>query len=144
MAQILLEILSTLAAGSFAGAAVYITLVEHPARLECGADLGSAEFKVSYRRGANLMGSLIVGGGACAAAVWLLGASGWWLIGGSLLWMLIPFTLIFVLPINKRLLATAGDVDSKHKLLIRWGRLHALRGLVGLTSFLIFVYLLAR
>lgn len=35
----ILEMLSTLAAGLFAGAALYINLVEHPARIECGTVL---------------------------------------------------------------------------------------------------------
>jgi hypothetical protein len=38
------EVLATLCAGLFAGAAVYITLVEHPARLECGTELAVREF----------------------------------------------------------------------------------------------------
>src|SRR5262245_26490942 len=35
----LLELIATLCAGFFAGAAAYITLVEHPARLSCGTAL---------------------------------------------------------------------------------------------------------
>jgi hypothetical protein len=32
----ILQILATLAAGLFTGAAIYINLVEHPARMACG------------------------------------------------------------------------------------------------------------
>jgi len=35
------EILSTLASGLFSGAALYVTLVEHPARVSCGSRLRS-------------------------------------------------------------------------------------------------------
>lgn len=40
----LLEMLSTLSAGLFAGAAHYINVVEHPARMECGTGLAVTEF----------------------------------------------------------------------------------------------------
>jgi hypothetical protein len=46
----LFELLATLCAGLFAGAAIYITFVEHPARLECGTELAATEFAPSYRR----------------------------------------------------------------------------------------------
>lgn len=46
----LLEMLATLSAGLFAGAAMYINLVEHPARIECGPGLAVTEFAPSYRR----------------------------------------------------------------------------------------------
>ncbi len=52
----LLEMLSTLSAGLFAGAAIYISLVEHPARLECGTSLAITEFAPSYRRAAVMQG----------------------------------------------------------------------------------------
>lgn len=54
----ILEMLSTLAAGLFAGAALYINLVEHPARIECGTVLAVTEFAPSYRRSAIMRGVL--------------------------------------------------------------------------------------
>src|ERR671916_753330 len=41
---------ATLAAGLFAGASVYINLVEHPARMQAGTDVALAEFAPSYHR----------------------------------------------------------------------------------------------
>jgi hypothetical protein len=55
---VLLELLATLCAGLFAGAAIYITLVEHPARLECGTLLATTEFGPSYRRASLMQASL--------------------------------------------------------------------------------------
>jgi hypothetical protein len=44
----LLEIIAALAAGLFSGAAVYISLVEHPARVDCGPAVAVREFRPSY------------------------------------------------------------------------------------------------
>jgi len=44
------ELLATLSSGLFAGAAVYITLVEHPARMQAGTNLTLTELVTSYHR----------------------------------------------------------------------------------------------
>jgi hypothetical protein len=90
------EILSTLCAGLFAGAAIYINLVEHPARVECGVEFAVKEFAPSYRRAAVLQGGLAAIGCFSAIAAWLMGASFWWLVGGCVLGLVIPFTLIAI------------------------------------------------
>lgn len=41
---------AVLCAGIFAGAAIYINAVEHPARLSCGTELALREFGPSYRQ----------------------------------------------------------------------------------------------
>ena len=70
-----LEILATVCAGLFAGAAIHITAVEHPARLGCGTALALREFAPSYRRATVMQASL--------AVVGLLAAVGaWWRAGG--------------------------------------------------------------
>jgi hypothetical protein len=46
----MLELLATLAAGLFSGASIYINLVEHPARMQCGTVLAVAQWGPSYKR----------------------------------------------------------------------------------------------
>ncbi len=140
----LLEILSTLSAGLFAGAAIYVNLVEHAARMECGTGVAVTEFAPSYRRGAVMQGTLGAIGFLSATAAWLKGSSFWWLSGGIVLLAVIPFTLVVIFPTNKQLLDPSLDKNSELavKLLIRWGRLHAVRSILGLVSFLIFIILL--
>ncbi len=142
----LLEVIATLSAGLFAGAAIYINLVEHPARMECGTDLAVTEFAPSYRRAAVMQGALGAVGFLSATAAWLMGASLWWLIGGIILVAVIPFTLIVIFPTNKKLLDSSLDKSSELalRLLIRWGRLHTIRSILSLISFLIFIILLVR
>jgi hypothetical protein len=68
MLTIILEMLLTLSAGLFAGASIYINLVEHPARMECGTSLAVAEFAPSYRRASVMQGLLAVVGYLSATA----------------------------------------------------------------------------
>ncbi len=137
----LLEMLSTLSAGLFAGGAIYVNLVEHPARMQCGTVLAIKEFAPSYQRGAIVQATLATIGFLSATAAWLKSSPVWWLIGGGALLVAIVFTLIVIFPTNKKLLDSSLDKNSEMalKLLIRWGRLHAVRSLLGLISFLIFI-----
>jgi len=77
-------------------------------------------------------------------AAWLTGATLWWLLAGVLLGSVIPFTLIVILPTNRRLLSPAPDRRSveTERLLARWGRLHAVRSVLSGASLLLFLYLL--
>jgi len=132
-----LEVLATVCAGLFAGAAIYITAVEHPARLACGTALAVQEFAPSYRRATVMQASLaIVGLLAAVGAWWRTGHSGL-LIGGLLLGGVVPFTLLGILPTNRRLLAPNLDPASTEAaaLLARWGKLHAVRSALGGLAF---------
>ena len=133
----LLELVAVLCAGLFAGAAIYITVVEHPARLECGTELAATEFGPSYRRAAVMQASLAAVGLVAALGAWVQGRGLTTLLGGILLGLVIPFTLLVILPTNKRLLDPALDRGSAEAaaLLDRWGRLHAVRSVAGGLAF---------
>ena len=73
----LLELIATLCAGLFGGAAIYITLVEHPARLECGTALAISEFGPSYRRATVMQASLAALGLVASVGAWLEGRGSW-------------------------------------------------------------------
>jgi Domain of unknown function (DUF1772) len=131
----LLLAVATMATALFAGAAVYVSAVEHPARVSCGPDVALRQFGPSYRRGAVMQASLaLVGCATGLAASWQLGD---WLVAlaSLLLGLLIPFTLIVILPTNKRLLDPTLDARSSEaaRLLARWGRLHAVRTVVSVV-----------
>ena len=100
----LLEILATLSAGLFAGAAIYIDLAEQPARKQIDIAAALAEWRPSYKRAAVVQPLLAAVGFLSALAAWLMGGSAWWLVGGVLLVAVIPYTLIVALPTNNRLL----------------------------------------
>jgi len=131
------EILATICAGLFAGAAIYVTAVEHPARVACGTALAVRQFGPSYRRGTIMQASLAVVGLVLAVVAWQRTGHGALLVGGLLLGSVVPFTLLVILPTNNRLLAPSLDPESGYAaaLLRRWGRLHAVRSVLGTLAF---------
>lgn len=142
--QIICELLAALAAGLFTGAAVYILLVEHPARMEYGAPLAVKEFTAGYKRAAIMQPFLAFLGFLAGFLAWFSGSSAWWLLGAAGMGSLFPYTITWMLPINRRLHGPNLDQDAARamELLAAWGRLHRLRCLLGLGSFLLFLALL--
>jgi len=138
------EFISVLACAVFTGAAVYVNLVEHPARMRCGVEIAATEFPPSYRRGTIMQATLAAVGLLSSIGAWLAGATVWWLVAGVLLGSVIPFTLIVILPTNKRLLDPTLDKRSveTERLLARWGGLHAVRSVLSGSSLLLFLFLL--
>ena len=63
-------LVATVCAGIFAGAAIYITLVEHPARVSCGTALALREFAPSYRRATIMQAGLAFVGLLTALEAW--------------------------------------------------------------------------
>ncbi len=137
------EFVAVLACGLFTGAAVYVSLVEHPARMECGGEIARAEFAPSYHRGTILQVTLAAICLLSSIAAWFAGSGFWWLVAGVLLGSVIPFTLIVILPTNKRLLSPELDRRSAEaeRLLARWGSLHAVRSVLSTMALLLFLYL---
>ncbi len=132
--------------GLFAGGGHLDQLVEPLARVECAVEPALREFAPSYRRAAVLQGALAAIGFLSAIAAWFMGASFWWSVGGSVLVLAIPFMLAVIFPTSKKLLDHALDrsSESASMLLARWAKLHAVRSVLSLIAFLIFVGVLGR
>jgi hypothetical protein len=136
------EFVAVLSCSLFTGASVYINLVEHPARMQCGVEIAATEFAPSYRRATVLQTTSAAVGLISSIAVWLAGATFWCLVGGIVLGSVIPFTLIVMLPINKQLLGPALDRRSAKigQLLARWGALHAVRSVLSTVALMLFAH----
>jgi len=77
--------MATFCTALFAGAAIYINLVEHPARLECGTAAAVAEWRPSYRRATIMQASLALAGLLSAVGAWLQGRGALVLVAGLVL-----------------------------------------------------------
>src|SRR6202050_3371762 len=132
----LAEFLALLCAGLFAGAAVYINLAEHPARMGRDTRVALEVWAPSYALAKRMQAPLALGALACRVHPWWLGAGASWLMAGLLIGAVVPFTFAVMMPVNKALL-THGRIASTETraLLTRWGGLHAVRSVLALGAF---------
>ena len=138
--------LALAAASLFAGAAIYISVAEQPARLALDDRMAVLQWQRSYARAAQMQASLAMAG-------FLLGLAAWWWQGRDALWLLgavvmlapWPYTLLIIKPVNDRLHATPPEqAGAESRTLIeRWGRLHAGRTALGVLATAIFLWAIA-
>lgn len=136
-------LIALLLGAAFWGAAFYIHVAEHPARMLLDDRNALAQWGPSYARAFNLQGGLaVLSGVAGFAAVWLTG--NWcWAAGATLMLANWPYTVLGILPLNHRLQAVSPEAagpDSR-AMLNRWNRLHAVR--TGLSGLALLAYLWA-
>lgn len=134
-------VVAALSSGLFAGAAVYINLVEHPARMSCGTEIALAQWAPSYRRATFMQVSLALAATVAGFATWLQTDRMVWLLGTICILAVVPFTLVGILPTNHRLLERGRDArsDETRRLLDKWARLHAVRSVLAIVSTLLFL-----
>ncbi len=127
----------------FAGAAIYINIAEHPARLECGTELAATVFPPSYNKASVMQAGLAIVSTLSAIAVFYLGGSTLWLIGALFIFSVIPFTIVVIMPTNIKLKSSDLDksAESTQAMLELWGKLHFVRTVVSLIASVIFLYI---
>jgi Domain of unknown function (DUF1772) len=124
-------------AAVFAGAALYVNVVEQPARLRLGHNALLTEWKPSYKRGFAMQAPLaIVGFLLGLLASWETGK--WlWVVGAVLLLANWPYTLLVIMPVNRKLMATelsSASLETRNLIRHR-ARLHAGRTGLGTAAY---------
>src|SRR5208337_1891136 len=94
------EFIATVSAAIFSGAALYINLVEHPARMMLDTKSAALEWAPSYRRATWMQAPLaLVSLVAGLLSCWMGGRAGW-AIAALLIGAVVPFTLLGIMPTN--------------------------------------------
>ncbi len=138
------ELLATLAAGIFTGAALFVHLVGQPAWMELEPILALRAFNGTLERAKVMQPLLAILAVLGSVLAWVAGGTAWWLLGGAALGFLIPFTLIWMLSIHQQLEDRALEEDPARGrvLLEKWGQLHFIRCMISLGAFFLFLLLL--
>jgi hypothetical protein len=126
-------IIATLCTAVFFGAALYISIVQHPASLSAGGQVPGRLFQSMYRRAAPMQATLAIVG-SITALVACFSGYGWpWIIGGLLLFSVVPFTILKLKAVTDRLLEAGRDPESAETMqyLRAWGRLHWIRSILS-------------
>jgi hypothetical protein len=138
------EFIATFCAALFAGAALYINVAEHPARMALDTRIAALQWAPSYKRATWLQAPLALVSCLSGALAWSLGGGAAWLVAAVLIGAVVPLTLVGIMPTNRELLAPDRDLSSAETrmLLERWGNLHAVRTALSVVASVLYIWLL--
>lgn len=119
----IVQCIALLAAAMFAGAAIYVSVVEQPARLKLADSPMLEQWKWSYGRASKMQAGLAMVAGILGLWVGIADGSTPWIVGGLLMLAPWPWTLLVMMPTNHRLKATPSDAPAPdtRALVERWG-----------------------
>jgi hypothetical protein len=131
--MVFLPLIALVLAALFTGAAIYISLVEHPVRLGLSDAAMLGQWQPSYSRALPIQAGLAVVGGVVGLVAWYQAGDWQYLAASIVLLANWPFTLLGIMPTNKRLQAmTPHDAGAESRtLLVKWGGLHNVRSILG-------------
>ena len=137
-------ILALTFAAIFTGAAAYINTAEHPARMSLDVKNALTQWKPSYKSGFATQASLAIISGAFGIIAAIVSFNWLWVMGALVILANWPFTLLFIMPTNKILMATDIDQadEETQNLLRKWGRLHGVRSALGAVATVLFIFAL--
>jgi hypothetical protein len=136
------EAIMALTASLFTGGALYVSIVEHPARMQLDSDLSLIQFQKSYKRAAPWQGGLAVATVLLGVAAYAVNPKWTYLFGGSTVGLVIPWTLLIISPMNKRLLSSGTSLGESTIVgsLKTWGKLHLVRSFLGAVGLAIILH----
>jgi len=138
--MLFLKVITLVLASIFFGAAFYISVAEQPARLVLEPSSLLQQWKPSYRRGFAMQSSLALISALLGFAIYIFEGQMAWFLGACFMLANWPYTIIFLMPLNKELLGqplNSADEITRQKI-IKWEKLHRIR--VGFSFIAMFFF----
>ena len=132
-------------AAMFAGASIYVSIAEQPARLALEERPKLRQWQHSYPRGYAMQASLALISAVLGGVMfWQGGGDSRWLLGALLIFANWPYTLLVISRCNNALQGVdEKDASQATGTLIEWwGLLHAGRSALGTTAMLTYLWVL--
>lgn len=134
----IIGLMALIIASAFTGAAIYINLVEHPARMKLDDRSALAQWKPAYKAGFVMQASLAMIGAVLGGWVaWVTQSPFWW-AGAFVLFVNWPYTLIAIRPVNNKLMKMETPAPETRTLLNDWSALHGGRSILGAFATLLY------
>ena len=132
------------AAAGFLGAAIYIGLVEQPARLVLSSRAMIQEWALSNWRGTLMLSVLAVVSAILAYMQFSANGDVRWIIGGIMILASWPYAYFLMVPVNVWLCAIPPGraVSPVRKLMRDWGLLEWGQALIGFAATCVFAWAL--
>jgi hypothetical protein len=132
------------AASTFFGAALYINIVEQPARLALGPSSMVREWARSNRRGFIMLASLAVISAILAYLHFRSTSDARWLIGGLVILASWPYAYFVMVPVNNWLYVIQANAarSAVRELMRDWGLLEWGQTAIGLAACCLFAWAL--
>jgi hypothetical protein len=132
------------AAAAFFGAALYINIVEQPARLTLDVRSMLREWTASDRRSFMMLSALSIISAILAHAEYARTGDMLWSIGGVVILMSLPYAYFVMVPVNIWLYATVPDAAGApiRKLMRAWGLLEWGQTAIGLSACCVYAWAL--
>eukprot|EP00794_Sanderia_malayensis_P000163 gene163-775_t len=144
-----LKVVAVCSQGLTAGAALYITIVEVPARMSHDMTTAIRNWKPFFNRAKKTQGLVSIFGILAGPAIYMLDRGTpreclAWPITSSIVFTVIPYTLLGMMPLNNELLETdkcieKGDGWIKENL-NKWACCHFLRTVINVGAFGVLAY----
>ena len=135
---IVLKFVSLVSVGIVAGATVYSSFVEIPIRTKTSEEEQLKNWKLVFPRASNLLKKYGIVTMFSILTTWYLTANYYWFLGVIPLFILIPFTKIFIVKVNNKIMSLP-DSKGVAEIIENWDKLHFVRTALAIISFILCV-----
>ena len=130
-------------AAAFAGAAIYVSWVEQPARLKLDDQALLSEWGPSDQRGVALLAAFALASGIAGFLAWFELDDVRWVFGALIVISTWPYAFFVMAPLNNQILSLHGsDVGAARALVRQWGLIESGFAAIGVVAVAMFLWAL--